>query len=304
MNNPWLGTRHSLPALVDIGELFVEMKKMEKKAIRLHPRRGETVPEASKMGSPILWALAEELPTCPEHNCNMIPVLQIRKDDVPDLQFPDGKDVFQIWWCPRDHPNTYSPEPRVFWLSLKELTASPLRKEFPLPPLDEFANDYIPIPCTFNPEPIIDHPHAFDVSDNHPELWAKITESKILQEIIRNHPEYEIKNVSSFYQYLLGAASGTKIGGYPNWSQTPELPRCSHGHPMDFFLQIDSAEFDGGTWGRWLTVEEKEVWGAEYAIRNAVQRAAGLMLGDMGAIFFFICRQCPDHPVRTTFQCS
>lgn len=73
---------------------------------------------------------------------------------------------------------------------------------------------------------------------------------------------------------------------------------------MEYLLTIASAEFDGGSWGRWLAQEDQRVWGASYEKRKAVQFPANLMLGDMGNMNLFICRQCHDWPIASVLQCS
>lgn len=73
---------------------------------------------------------------------------------------------------------------------------------------------------------------------------------------------------------------------------------------MVMLVDIDSAECDGGTWGRWLAAEDQHLWHADYEFRNAVQRAAGIMIGDMGQYHLFMCTECDDHPVISTYQCS
>ena len=45
-------------------------------------------------------------------------------------------------------------------------------------------------------------------------------------------------------------APGFKVGGYPHWSQEPQVPCCTCGKEMDYLLAIDSSEFDGGTYER------------------------------------------------------
>jgi hypothetical protein len=73
---------------------------------------------------------------------------------------------------------------------------------------------------------------------------------------------------------------------------------------MDYLLTVASTEFDGGSWWRWLAEEDGHVWEADYELRTTVQRAAGLMLGDMGNMNLFICYRCPEWPVAPVFQCS
>ena len=82
------------------------------------------------------------------------------------------------------------------------------------------------------------------------------------------------------------------------------MPVCAGGRPMEHLLTIGSAEFDGGNWRRWCAVEEGDIWALPYQERWAVQSAAGIMLGDMGHLYVFICHACQDWPIAWDFQCS
>ncbi|MFI1329719.1 hypothetical protein ACH4U7_06125 [Streptomyces sp. NPDC020845] len=58
---------------------------------------------------------------------------------------------------------------------------------------------------------------------------------------------------------------------------------------MDHLLTVDSAEFDGGSAKTWLPVEDRppvgEIRDLPHEQRKAVQRAPGLMIGDMGGVY-------------------
>ena len=82
------------------------------------------------------------------------------------------------------------------------------------------------------------------------------------------------------------------------------MPECDGGHRMEHLLTVQSAEFDGEAWPRWLTVEEAGAWTGPTQQRFNVQLAAGLMIGDMGALYAFICRICAGWPVATISQSS
>ncbi|MGF1493794.1 MAG: hypothetical protein ACFBSC_15340 [Microcoleaceae cyanobacterium] len=74
---------------------------------------------------------------------------------------------------------------------------------------------------------------------------------------------------------------------------------------MEYLLTIASNETDGGSRGRWLAEEERDLWKqGNYAELKATQYAAELMLGDKGNLNYFICRQCDHWPIRAVFQCS
>jgi hypothetical protein len=173
-------------------------------------------------------------------------------------------------------------------LSLFWRDAAPLAP-FPASSLQVNSGDggYLPRQCRLSPERVQEYPSASSLSkDQFDDL------------------EQWNEDGPALYQYSLSVAPGFKVGGYPNWSQEPQVPTCSCGKEMDYLLTMDSAEFDGGTYERWLPESEQHVWQAAYEVRNQVQCAAGLMLGDMGEINIFVCRACVPWKHRWVFQCS
>jgi hypothetical protein len=213
-----------------------------------------------------------------------VPVLQIRSQDIPEILFPPGTDLLQVLWCPNDHEECgFGPAVNVFWRGAAKLTPFPVLKL----QINSANKGYVPRQCRLQPETVLEYPSAHSLSRN------QIDELEQWKE-----------DGSTLYQYELSVAPGFKIGGYPNWSQETQVPTCSCGKEMDYFMTIDSAEFDGGTYRRWLPESERHVWHAAYEIRNQVQRAAGLMLGDMGEINIFICKTCVPWKYQSVFQCS
>jgi hypothetical protein len=94
----------------DVLEVLPELAGRAVATVRFHPRPGR-VPEpgASKFGGTFLWPRDEPWPVCDEHPDRqpdeaepiLIPVLQLRAADFPELQFYAGTDLFQLLWC---HP--------------------------------------------------------------------------------------------------------------------------------------------------------------------------------------------------------
>ncbi|MGW3111527.1 hypothetical protein [Streptomyces sp. NPDC001091] len=104
-------------------------------------------------------------------------------------------------------------------------------------------------------------------------------------------------------------SEGIKAGGYPTWTQEPDWPSCPDCRVrMEHLLTVNSAEFDGESWRTWLPVEDTPatgtVWDLPYEQRTAIQRAPGLMLGDMGGIYLFECTSCPGRPFAHRSDCS
>jgi hypothetical protein len=263
--------------------------------VRLHPRQGQSDWRSSKVGGAFAWPIGVGWPMCAEHSSPLVTVLQLRVQDVPELDFPGTSDLFQLVWCPLDHVGTgYAPQPQVFWRSSSDSLAAAVS-----PTPVKADRNYLPKPCTVSPERVVELPSPFELTRPHvAELDALI--ASVGQGDLRR---LGIRVEDPLYQYHFSVAPGTKVRGYPHWIQDPEVPTCSRGHPMEHLLTVASAEFDGA-YQRWMPTEERVVWHEDVDRRFAVQCAAGLMIGDMGSLYLFDCRRCEERPVKALAQSS
>src|SRR5438270_665952 len=80
-----------------------ELASRRRTAVLLHPRYSDEPPaDGSKVGGTLLWPASEPWPTCDTHpGLRLVPVLQLRADEFPEVVFPPGKDLLQVLWCPR-----------------------------------------------------------------------------------------------------------------------------------------------------------------------------------------------------------
>ena len=111
--------RHTRRPLVDPSVAAPELAQLTRATVRLHPRPDKCPRDQSKLGGEILWPADEPWPHCEEHDCSYVSVLQLRREDVPELGFREGADLFQILWCPNDHEPSYVPSSRVFWPNIE-----------------------------------------------------------------------------------------------------------------------------------------------------------------------------------------
>lgn len=218
-------------------------------------------------------------------------VIQLRVADVPELGFPEGCDLFQLLWCPRDHDHEeysyYGPECRVYWR--QSSTISEVLKEQPVPAI--FDPHYMPQVCQFIPERIQDYPDVFALPE---ELQYRIwnwEETEAAQGHVYGYPD---------------AAPGMKIGENVDWIQDPWFPPCpSCRQEMEHLLTVASWEWDGGSFRWWRPLEEPPLaHGVPLQDGQDTNDDAGITLGDAGNIYLFVCRRCPGWPIAYTLQCS
>lgn len=285
-----------------MAELFPELEPFRKDAVRLHPRRGEPTCRDSSVGGPLLWPADEPWPTCsdedhdnpdgwcPDGPIPLVPVTQVYRADAPVVSFPEGCDLLQVLWCPFEHDYT-EPRPQVFWRD------SGTVGQVADPPADmpEDPADHLPTPCVVHPEPVTEYPSRDlpkDIKDALADRFARLEE-----------------DTGCVYDRDLADAPGTKLGGYPGWTQDPAWPDCDAcGQRMDHLLTVASWEWDGATWRAWMPAEERELLRGQETIQTelnrSVNQAAGLMLGDVGGVYIFECRSCPGRPMKHWFDCS
>ncbi len=282
---------------IDIAAAIPAFAALAKQTVRLHPRSGSEPPmNASKLGGRFLWSQDESWPICtepkgereesfsPPHEHMYVPVLQLRRDEFPELAFPDGTNLFQLLWCPNNHELSHSPVRKVFWRAEIEITDPLERMPHPTPVEEE----YLPRPCQLHPERVTEYPGGSDL----PEVL-----SGTLQQW-----EEENENESIYFSEL-STAPGTKLGGYPNWIQGTWTLDCDCGHIMEHLLPIASEEVFGREWLRWCPIEELQVGYRYLYALQAANRSTGIMLGDAGNLYVFICRHCQNWPVASIMQC-
>ncbi|MFD4923189.1 hypothetical protein ACFWNE_18055 [Streptomyces goshikiensis] len=90
----------------------------------------------------------------------MLAVVQVHRD-APGGWWPEGKDVFQLLWCPNVHWDPPAPQAdassvaEICWRNSADghtntwLAPLPVRQE-------DAGHGYTPVPCTLAPVPLLD----------------------------------------------------------------------------------------------------------------------------------------------------
>jgi hypothetical protein len=283
-------TRTTPKPPADLLAVAPELKGVAKLAFRLHPRYCAIPPEAtqSNLGGPLLWPAVEPYPVTADGKL-LAPVLQLRRADAPpQVTFPEGRDLLQLFWNPRfeaGRPRA-SVEVATVWRESGGLSAGP---PHPLAPLARGEGDpdtlgpavwtdFLPLPCRLAPERMLEFP-----------AW------EILPRPMRDRVAAAVPGGEAAYRHLLSVAPGTKVGGYAPAAALPEAkppacPTCSWG--MDYLLTVAEAEWDGATAPRWKPAEDTQV--------SPQRTADGLSLGPAAGCSLFVCRRCEGWPVALT----
>lgn len=279
--------RTTAPPAVDVPAIAPELAGRDRTSVRLHPRFGPEPPaDASKLGGTFAWPAREPWPTCAEHGIPYVAVLQLRADDFPEMPFPQGADLFQLLWCPRDHEMWI--QPATFWRRRPALSDV---QPAPRLPEDQVFMSYVPVPCLLMPERVVEYPCA-ELTDE--------TKQKLRMHFQGKPLPAGISDGYGFYLRQLSACPGSKIGGYIRWLQGDETPTCTCGRPMEYLLTLASEEISEG---RWLPEEEKHLFDGRALSIWGWGNAPGLQFGDLGNVYLFVCRHCQGWPTCHVGQC-
>lgn len=288
------------PPPLDIAARYPGLARLRKAAVRLHPRKARNLPAtASKLGGVLFFNGADDWPFCEEHETSFIGMLQLSKQDVPELGFPEGKDCFQLFMCPFDHHDAYCPAFSLRWRNFSATASQYSRNPHHENP--EEGYQYVPVECALHPETVVEYPQLEELPAK---LGARIQKDESLGEALKDWLDDPFADWAPRHAYdsFLSAAEGTKVGGYARWVQYHEMPKCpSCGEPTTLLLTLSSWEWDGGSYHRW----KPDPASRESSNLNADGgNDHDLMFGDAGSIYVGICRQCPGWPVARSFQCS
>ena len=200
-------------------------------------------------------------------------VIQLYRDDFQKFYFPEGKNLFQVFRCPNlNCPNNFNESydllTEAYYHQVDKLKNNDLEKSnFKGMDLEKEVPD-----CILKPYEKIDYPHYEQIS-KYDEFDRKYANTETAE---RFWKEFQPQ-------------TGTKFGGYPSWSQFPDVPQCSCGKTKDFIFQLSSEDLEDGQ--AWPPPSNK--WSPH-----------GIMIGDVGCIFFFVCRDCGEKTLETKWDCG
>jgi hypothetical protein len=201
-------------------------------------------------------------------NDALVPLVQIRSEDIGAEFFPPERDLLQVLWNPRLVQNQVGIEFQVYWRSSSEdlVVMQPPTPSAP----DE---DMLPQECSLSPEEVLEYPAELP-GDLDQELEA-------VSEAIGG---------ADVYYHELACAPGLKIGGYPDLpSVGPIGPvHCREDHECTLLLTVDGAEWSSLSQRRWRATDP--------ARGQQIARPTGLVVGRDQRLAIFVCRHCDGWP--------
>lgn len=267
----------------------------------------------SKMGGVPHPGKLESWPTCESCQTPLNFVVQLYKDHFPTFPYLSGTDLFQLYRCPNgdcDEAGGELSDARLYWffwkaeksdqsLSKPERSAQEDKPKVLMPGLEDFPPEFLQfmaerqfeediVECSLQSEEVDDYPEI-------QEIWGLIDPARH-DDLVRLREEMKEALEAGTYpasvepklnelETVMTAKKASKIGGYAAWQQTLQQPRCQCGQPMEFIFQLSSQEpHHSGDDGEWSD--------------------HGLMIGDLGNIYFFVCKACGPRSLVTRWDCG
>lgn len=224
--------------------------------------------EKSKMGGTPNLNGFEEWPTCDVCGTCLNFVVQIYNDDFPEFYFPDNKNIFQVFRCPNiDCLDSYNDKYDLKMFHFYFNVTRDANKNVTKPLYTMTSLEAVVPDCYFKPITVTDFPNFDEYTDNEWEPFIEKYSDDLIDLFIE---EYSAK-------------IGTKFNGYPSWTQNSNYPTCFCGKVKEFFFQLSSEDRQEGQDDQWSP--------------------HGIMIGDVGNIYFFVCRDCGEKSIETNWDC-
>lgn len=244
-------------------EQLPEVQGMLRKAsltVLLTPRKSERpIPHwRSKEGGTPSAGDFTHWPVCDACGASLTFVLQLHRDEFPQLYYPDGSNLFQLFECPTPRLPAHGDGGCELWMKPFYTSCSTSDGEPPVldQPPREVGSRFFP-ECDFCPTTERDFPSFWeDCLDWWGETWDTF---------YRKH-RYDgyVEEFMSKYE----SREATKVGGFPSWLQAPQEMICICGKKKEFLLQLSSRDMPG------------------------------VDIGDDGNIYLFVCRACGPQTIE------
>lgn len=252
------------------------LNENSKQATILNPRKvTNSKTERSYMGGSPNLSNFEKYPKCDSCESSLNFVLQLDKESYPEFYWPTNKTIFQLFRCPNyECPKASSLDfdLKMFHYYFENLTFKETNLTKPKNELADFEQEVNF--CLFTKEKKTDYNDLYYYSSETYKALEKKYGEDIVEEFYEKHQPIQ----------------RTKIGGYPSFTQNEYYPTCECGITKSFFFQISSEDNDG--------VENSSDFSGEDFWSHH-----GIMIGDVGNIYYYICKKCGEKSIESYWDC-
>jgi len=251
------------------------INKYKKATTLLRPHRSKDAisTHESKFGGQPNFAGFESYPCCDRCKMPLNFVLQLYKKDFPAFYFQGDANLFQLFRCPnQDCPDAYSREydHKMFHFFFN---ADPSDNKTFIKPEFSLTNAESEVPdCYLKPTVADDFPTYDDFEGNDFVLLDKKFSEDLSESFMEKYT----------------AIQNSKFGGYPSFTQSPYYPICSCGKTKDFFFQLSSEDIEDGV----TFPPSPDKWSAH-----------GIMIGDVGNMYYYACKTCGPQTIESYWDC-
>ena len=304
------------------------MAKKRKPVVLLRPRRATSpLPVGtSKMGGRPDLPVDAEWPQCPYCRVPQNFVMQLFRRDFPEFPFPPRHDLASLFRCPRRREcggrdyrqadqytawryytigDEASLEPRDMPRLPDAPTAYPKhvlqryaeRGESEIPESIQriWAPYDPPVPeCVFDPLRTGDWPLG---PEDSTEWWGDVFESFRCRHM--DEEDFRSSEVFDEFTDYCTAREATKIGGFAAWQQGARYPTCACGRRKEFVFQLSSRDRDRGP-----GADAAGDASGNFSADDYRSSDHGIMIGDAGNIYFFICPACGTDGIESNWDCG
>ena len=230
------------------------------------------------------------------HHTAYLPVIQLRRDEFPELPWPSGKDIFQLLWCPRVHwegngmhdpeePPRQSPGFVLKWRT--ERMVGPVLTKPPKPRESPGLTE-----CTLHPEEIVEYPQAEEFG--HDQIQPHL--DRLAPRLLARPGGSEGTDAHWRYSFDVAVAPGSKLLGYPQWIQGDETPECT-GCGSRMRLLVTCASQEDSRNAGWSPA-------ARRAQPDRFENPSSQNWGDWSNAYIFFCAKCQPLRIRSIVQTS
>ena len=294
---------------------MAQMAGKSRPVVMLRPRLAESPlpPGTSKMGGSPDLPPDVDWPQCRHCGVPLHFVLQLLRSEFAEFPFPPDErlDRFLLFRCPCRYQCPEGRATRYIGWQFVGGKGAVLRRQPDLPPgepepipkglresllklggdaesLDrtltrQFGPYGQPVTeCLFDPLRTHDYPQGEDRA----EWWGD--EYLAMYTRLDDPARPALQAALEAFKSRTENRRGTKIGGFPSWKQCANYPPCACGRSKQFVFQLSSEDR-----------RPPRTPGALFEWSDH-----GIMIGDVGNVYFFMCAACGTDTIETSWDCG